>query len=97
VSFEQAPEGAAKLLLVGGVPLLHPEPQVFDAMLDGWRNQMLARNLSAGTIRNRLTQVRAFAGHCNAFPWQWSAQLADEWFADLRAIRHNSRSTVRGY
>lgn len=94
---ESGGPSAARLVLVDGVALLHPEPQVFDAMLDGWRNQMLARNLSAGTIRNRLTQVRAFAGHCNAFPWQWSAQLADEWFADLRAIRHNSRSTVRGY
>ena len=34
----------AGLVLVDGVPLLHPEPQVFDAMLQGWRNQMLARN-----------------------------------------------------
>ena len=65
--------------------------------MDGWRNQMLARNLAEATIRNRLNQVRAFADHCGAFPWEWSPQLADEWFADLRAIRHCSRSTVRGY
>ncbi|WP_088285000.1 site-specific integrase, partial [Kineosporia sp. A_224] len=70
---------------------------MFEAMLDGWRNQMLARNLAVVTIRNRLNQVRAFADHCGTFPWEWSAQLADEWFADLRAIRHCSRSTVRGY
>ena len=87
----------ASLVLLDGVPLLHPEPQVFEAMLDGWRNQMLARNLAAVTIRNRLNQVRAFADHCGTFPWEWSPQLADEWFADLRAIRHCSRSTVRGY
>lgn len=84
-------------MLVDGVPLLHPEPQVFESMLTGWRNQMLARNLSAATIRARLNQVRAFADHAAAFPWEWSPALADEWFADLRAIRHCSRSTVRGY
>jgi integrase/recombinase XerC len=89
--------GAASLVLVDGVPLLHPEPQVFESMLTGWRNQMLARNLSAATIRVRLNQVRAFADHAATFPWEWSPALADEWFADLRAIRHCSRSTVRGY
>jgi site-specific recombinase XerD len=97
VSFEQAPEGAAKLLLVGDVPLLHPEPQVFEAMIEGWRNQMLARNLAASTITGREKQVRAFQAHAMAFPWEWSPALADEWFADLRAVRQVTRSTVRGY
>jgi len=87
----------ASLVLVDGVSLLHPEPQVFDAMLQGWRNQMLARNLAAATVRNRLNQVRAFAGHNGLLPWQWSPAMADEWFADLRAVRHRARSTVRGY
>ena len=30
--------GIARLQLVDGVPLLRPAEQVFDAMLDGWRN-----------------------------------------------------------
>jgi integrase/recombinase XerC len=89
--------GSASLVLVDGVPLLHPEPQLFDAMLEGWRNQMLARNLAVSTIASREKQVRAFHDHCNAFPWEWSPSMADEWFADLRAIRHCARSTVRGY
>jgi site-specific recombinase XerD len=84
-------------LLVDGVALLHPEAQVFEAMLLGWRNQMLARNLATGTVVNRLNQVRAFAEHNGSFPWQWSAAMADEWFADLRAVRHRARSTIRGY
>ena len=89
--------GAASLVLVGGVPLLHPETQVFEAMLEGWRNQGAARNLAVSTLTNREAQVRRFAEHANALPWQWSPYLADEWFADLRSIRHCSRSTVRGY
>jgi hypothetical protein len=35
------------------VALLHPEEQVFKAMLDGWRNQQLARNLALSTIGKR--------------------------------------------
>jgi len=91
------PEGSARLVLAEGVPLLHPETQLFEAMLQGWRNQMLARNLSAATIRTGVRQVRAFAAHANAYPWQWSWSMADEWFADLRSVRHVSVATVRGY
>jgi site-specific recombinase XerD len=89
--------GAAGLVLAGGLPLLHPQEQVFDAMVDGWRNQQLARNLAASTVAGREEKVRAFARHCDAFPWQWTAQLADEWLGDLRGVRGCARSTVRGY
>ena len=89
--------GAARLVLVAGVALLHPELQVFEAMLAGWRNQMLARNLAASTVIGRERQVRAFHAHSNEFPWGWSACLADEWFADMRSVRQCTRSTVRGY
>lgn len=32
-------EGSARLYLANRLPLLHPEEQVFKAMLDGWRHQ----------------------------------------------------------
>lgn len=41
--------------------------------------------------------MRRFHEHLNAFPWEWSPALTDEWFADLRSIRGCTRSTVRGY
>jgi len=69
--------GAARLHLADGVPLLRPEEQVFEAMLDGWRNQQLARNLALSTINGRERKVRAFAAHADAFPWSWSSMLAD--------------------
>jgi integrase/recombinase XerC len=62
--------GSARLYVVGGVPLLRPDVQVFDAMLDGWRNQQLARNLAFGTIESRGNAVRAFARHADCLPWQ---------------------------
>jgi site-specific recombinase XerD len=92
----QAP-GAAALQLAGGAALLRPEEQVLAAMLDGWRMQQLARNLADATIGQRLAAVRAFAAHCEAFPWAWGAQMLDEWLGDLRAVSGLRRSTIRNY
>ena len=89
--------GSAALSLVDGVSLLHPEDQVFEAMLTGWRNQQVARNLAPSTVDSREHQVRAFTRNAGGYPWQWSAHLADEWFSDLRGVRHCGRSTVRSY
>jgi integrase/recombinase XerC len=89
--------GSARLYLAAGVPLLRPGEQVFEAMLGGWRNQQLARNLAFSTVEGRENRVRDFARHCDAAPWEWSAQLADEWFTDIRAVRGSARSTLRSY
>jgi FixJ family two-component response regulator len=58
------------LHLADGVALLRPEEQVFEAMLEGWRNQQLARNLALSTISQRAARLRAFLVHADAFPWQ---------------------------
>ncbi|GAA3754307.1 hypothetical protein [Salinactinospora qingdaonensis] len=39
--------------LGGGTALLRPEEQVFEAMLEGWRNQQLARSLAVSMIEGR--------------------------------------------
>ncbi len=93
----KAAAGSARLHVVDGVALLMPDRQVFDAMLAGWANQQAARNLSFGTIENRANVVRGFAAFTNTFPWSWSAQMVDEWLADLRSIRHLRKSTLRNY
>ena len=77
--------------------LLRPDEQVMEAMLEGWRAQQLARNLAFSTIGKRLTAVAAFARHADAFPWAWTAQMADEWLGDLRAVKGLRRSTIRNY
>ena len=89
--------GAARLQLADGIPLLRPEEQVFTAMLEGWRNQQLARNLALATITARERAARAFTAHADAFPWLWTAAMLDEWLGDLRAVRGLRRSTLRGY
>jgi integrase/recombinase XerC len=89
--------GAMTSLASGGVALLHPQEQVFTAMLTGWRNQQLARRLAFSTVEQRERMVRAFAAHAQAYPWLWTAQLVDEWMTDLRAVRGVRASTLRGY
>lgn len=97
VSNEVQLAGSARLVLVDGVSLLRPDEQVFEAMLQGWHNQGLARNLAPATVRARERQVRAFQMHAGIFPWEWLPHTADEWFADLRTVHHCTRATVRGY
>jgi hypothetical protein len=36
--------------VAGSVPVLHPEAQTVDEMLEGWRNQQLCGDLDHGTI-----------------------------------------------
>lgn len=88
---------ASELAGSGSATLLHPQEQVFEAMLGGWRNQQLARRLGFVTVDQRERMVRAFAGHSQCFPWTWSAQMCDEWMTDLRAVRGVRASTLRGY
>lgn len=89
--------GAAKLLVVDGVALLRPEEQVFAAMLTGFANQQLARNLARTTVEGRERTVKTFAAHADAFPWQWTPGMVDEWLGDLRSLRDLKRSTIRSY
>jgi hypothetical protein len=70
--------GSVASIASGGVALLHPQEQVFAAMLTGWRNQQLARRLAFATVEQRERMVRAFAAHSQSYPWLWTAQLVDE-------------------
>lgn len=64
-------------------------------MLDGWRNQQLARNLAFSTIENRERIVLQLIAHVNEYPWSWTAAMVDEWLSDRRAIKGHRQSTVR--
>ncbi|MFI8631253.1 hypothetical protein ACIGEP_01480 [Microbacterium sp. NPDC077663] len=70
---EGALAGSARLVLLDGVALLRPDEQVFEAMLEGWRNQGPARNFARSTVQARERQVRAFQAHAATFPWEWTA------------------------
>lgn len=89
--------GAAGLQLADGVSLLHPEDQVFEAMLDGWRNQQLSRNIGFGTINSREGVVRRFRNFAGEDPWNWQAADVDDFFTELRAVRGLAHTTSLNY
>ncbi|MER5846320.1 hypothetical protein ABT126_04425 [Streptomyces sp. NPDC002012] len=88
---------AATLHPADDVALLRPEEQMLTAMLGGFANQQLARNLARSTVEGRENTVKAFAAYVNAFPWQWTSAMVDEWLGDLRSLRDLKRSTIRSY
>ena len=91
-------EGSARLVLLDGVSLLHPEDAVFEAMLEGWgRQQRGGRRLQPRTVTGRQSLVRRFGAFTNAYPWQWSAADLDEWMTYLIAELRRRESTVRSY
>ena len=89
--------GAAGLVLVPGVGLLHPESVVFEAMLSGWGSQQQSRLLAASTVLWRERIVRRFADFTNEFPWRWAACDVEDWTVGLLAGRGHAHSTIRAY
>ena len=61
---------SGRVFLVGSVPLLHPEVQTVEEMLDGWRKQQLCHNLDYDTIDGRIGLVRRFIAHTEP-SWVW--------------------------
>jgi integrase/recombinase XerD len=53
--------------IVGSVPLLHPEVQTVDEMLEGWRNQQMCGSQSHDTIAGRIRLVERFVGPISEF------------------------------
>lgn len=90
-------DNSGRVYVVGSVPVLHPEAQTVDEMLEGWRNQQLCRNLDHDTIAGRVRLVERFIEHTNEFPWTWTPAMVQEFFSDLRSVKRRKQSTVRGY
>lgn len=93
----ERPAGSARLELVAGVHLLHPEDAVFEAMLTGWSRQQQARRLQAKTISNRISVIRLFFRFSETYPWAWTPALVDDWSADMVHQHGFVVSTTRNY
>lgn len=90
-------DDSGRVHLVQSMPVLRPDEQVLAMMLDGWRNQQLARNLQFATIDQRTRLVQRFVDHVNEEPWNWTPAMVDEFSADLRTVKHVAHSTLRNY
>lgn len=92
-----AVDETGRVRVVAGLHTLHPADQTVEDMLLGWRNQQLSRNLQFATIEQRLRCVRRFMEYVNELPWRWTPVLVEEYFGDLRSVRHLSHSTMRSH
>jgi len=79
------PKVLADVLSGGDVALLRANTRVFEAMLDGWRAQMMARGLTTLAIRNSCRMVALFQDFTNDYPWAWQAHDVDEYMTALRS------------
>ncbi len=84
-AIELVPAAVPLILAEGGVSFLRAEERVLEAMLEGWRAQMLACGLCTSSVQNACRTVQRFDEHCNEYPWSWRAQHVDEFFADQRS------------
>jgi site-specific recombinase XerD len=92
------PGSAPGTLLQEAATLLRPQDQVFEAMVAGWRDQQLSRNLNRSTIDDRVSALRRFQAFTNDYPWLWRPQDLEEFTAELRGgARPAALTTVRSY
>jgi site-specific recombinase XerD len=82
---DSVPGFVPRLLSDPTIGLFRADERVFDAMLDGWRAQMLARGLTAATIENRCRVVRRFQAFSGEFPWQWRPMDIEDFLAERRS------------
>jgi integrase/recombinase XerC len=84
-------------LVSSASPAVQAAGEAFEAMLSGWRDQQLSRNLSVVTIEARERVVRRFRVHGQAWPWEWLPAHLEAWVAELRVVEHRAHSTIRSY
>ena len=79
------------------VRALDPAPVMFEAMLEGWSRQQRSRLLAEKTVKDRLRLVRRFAEYTNTYPWQWTPEDVEAYFAaQFTKDPPAAHSTVRG-
>lgn len=89
--------GVAPELFMLSAPLLRPEDQVFEGMLDGWINQQRSRGLRPSSIEPRVSMIRRLQAFSNDYPWNWMPGEYEDWIAELRTSRNLALSTLRSY
>jgi integrase/recombinase XerC len=83
-------------LFGAGVRPLRLEEALFEKLLEGWRFQQSARNLTERTKRGREVLARRVVRDLERWPWEWRPLAVEEWFDDL-VIRGARRATRRNY
>lgn len=98
VMAEELPGFIPHILRADDVSLLRADETVFNAMVDGWRAQMLARGLAVDTIAARGRLIARFVEFANEYPWRWRPIDVDQFLAEFRSQEKPiALSTLRTY
>lgn len=81
---DAVPGFVPRVLRDQGVGLFRAEERVFEAMVDGWRTQMLARGLVRATIETRCRVVTRFQRFTGEYPWKWRPVDVEDFLAERR-------------
>ncbi|BDZ50499.1 hypothetical protein GCM10025867_48370 (plasmid) [Frondihabitans sucicola] len=85
-----------KVLLDPSIALFRAEDRVFEAMVDGWTSEMLARGNQVSTIKDRVSLLRRFQSFTNDYPWMWGPGDINEFAAErLSGERPIKPTTLR--
>lgn len=94
---EPIPGAIPRLLLDSRVGLFRADERVFEAMVEGWRSQMMARGLTTAYVKDRLSVVRRFQQFAGTFPWQWNPADIEDYLSERRSgPKPISLTTLRG-
>jgi integrase/recombinase XerD len=95
---DDLPRFIPRVLQLDDVSLLRADEAVLNAMVDGWRAQMLARGLAVSTITARCSLIGRFVEFTNEYPWRWRPLDVDQFLAELRSRETLIElSTLRSY
>lgn len=93
---DAVPGKVSMVLTDASVGLFRADERVFEAMVDGWRTQMLARGLTTQTIKGRCGVLQRFQRFAGTFPWQWRPVDLEDFLAERRSgDRPISLTTLR--
>lgn len=67
---EELPGFLPRILRRDDISLLRADETVFNAMIEGWRAQKLARGLAIDTIKSRHRVISRFVQFTNEYRWR---------------------------
>lgn len=71
------------------------EEDTYSQIINAYTNRLMARRLKPSSIKTIINTIEDFFSFSNEYPWNWTAELFDEWCAYLYRERNNCESTQR--
>jgi integrase/recombinase XerC len=71
------------------------EENTYSQIINAYTNRLMARRLKPSSIRTTINTINDLFLFTNQYPWDWTAEVFDEWCAYLYRERNNCEATQR--